>query len=76
MTRTRIGGGYKDDWRSVGTEGVIKKVGRMVGKAMILKRWTDNPSHDGKQKKKNWRAYLTIFVQKLFNTNPYKPKTI
>ena len=25
---------------------------------------------------KNWRAYLTIFVQKLFNPNPYKPKTI
>ena len=25
---------------------------------------------------KNWRAYLTIFVQKLFSPNPYKPKTI
>ena len=25
---------------------------------------------------KNWRAYLTIFVQKLFNPNPFKPKTI
>lgn len=50
MTKTRIGGGYKEDWRSVGTAGVIKKVGRMVGKAMILKRWPANPTHDGKRK--------------------------
>lgn len=50
MTKTRIGGGYKDDWRGVGTAGVIKKVGRMVGKAMILKRWPANPPHDGKRK--------------------------
>lgn len=31
---------------------------------------------DGGHIWKNWRAYLTIFVQKLFSPNPYKPKTI
>lgn len=50
MARTRIGGGWLDDWQSVGTAGAIKKVGRMVGKAMILKRWQDNPAHDGTRK--------------------------